>query len=196
MPRQKELAVGHVFPHKPRPESEEVRRRGVIVIIDRKPRLAAEEFYPRDVVFGREAGDLVIFKVVFFYYLHRALDVLERVRRLVVNEDAPLVDPALHKQNTGVDNRLILENVEKLKQSGEELRFRMPYIPGYNDAEAPAVRAVTEGFPLELMAYHEIGVSKYAALGMDYPCKEVIPPKKEDIADLAASLGAIFDPAM
>lgn len=109
--------------------------------------------------------------------------------------DVKGADPALHQKNTGVNNRLILENVEKLKQSGKTIRFRMPYVPGYNDAELPAVRALTEGFPLELMAYHAIGASKYAALGWDYPCADVAPPEKATMAALAARHGAIFDPA-
>ena len=109
--------------------------------------------------------------------------------------DVKGADPALHQKNTGVSNRLILENAEKLKQSGKTVRFRMPYVPGYNDAELPAVRALTAGFPLELMAYHAIGASKYAALGLDYPCAKVAPPEKADMSALAARHGAIFDPA-
>lgn len=104
-------------------------------------------------------------------------------------------DEALHKKNTGVSNRLILENAEKLKNSGVQVRFRMPFVPGYNDGELAAVRALTAGYELELMAYHEIGAAKYAALGRDYPCAEVTPPDKKEMAALAAANGAIFDPA-
>ena len=104
-------------------------------------------------------------------------------------------DEALHKKNTGVSNRRILQNAEYLKNSGTQVRFRMPYVPGYTDGELPAVRAITDGFPLEVMAYHGIGAGKYEALGIPYPCAEVVPPDKTALAARAAQFGAQFDPA-
>ena len=104
-------------------------------------------------------------------------------------------DEALHKKNTGVTNRRILQNAENLKNSGAQVRFRMPYVPGYTDGELPAVRAITDGFPLEVMAYHGIGAGKYEALGIPYPCAEVVPPDKTALAAYAAQFGAQFDPA-
>ena len=105
-------------------------------------------------------------------------------------------DENRHRKNTGVSNRLILENAEKLKRSGADIRFRMPYIPGYNDDELPAVRELAGEYPLEIMAYHEIGRGKYDALGRDYPCAGVIPPDKEKLAALAKKYGAEFSPAL
>ncbi len=105
-------------------------------------------------------------------------------------------DEEKHKKNTGVSNRLILENAEKLKKSGADIRFRMPYIPGYNDGELPAVRALAGEYPLELMAYHDIGAGKYAALGREYPCAGVAPPDKTQLAAIAKKYNAEFNPAL
>ena len=137
--------------------------------------------------------------------LHTAIETAANVPWETFERILPLTDlvlcdvkgahEALHKQNTGVSNRRILENAEKLKRSGSEIRFRMPYVPGFTDGELPAVRALTEGFPLELMAYHNIGAGKYEALGIPYPCAEVVPPDKTALAALAARSGAQFDPA-
>ncbi len=137
--------------------------------------------------------------------LHTALETAANVPWTTFERVLPLldlvlcdvkgVDPDLHKRNTGIDNRLILQNIERLKMSGVEIRFRMPYVPGLNDTEVFSVRELTRGFPLELMAYHDIGASKYEALGRKYMCGDVKPPDKNEMIKLADSLGAVFDPA-
>lgn len=104
------------------------------------------------------------------------------------------IDPALHRKNTGVDNSRILQNARSLAATGR-VRFRMPYVPGYNDGEAPAVAAFARscGAPLELMAYHAIGVGKYAALGRDYPAPDAVPPSPAFMRATAEALGAAYE---
>lgn len=104
------------------------------------------------------------------------------------------IDPALHKRNTGVDNGLILANAARLKESGKEVVFRMPYIPGYNDGELDAVRNFAGAFPLQLMPYHAIGEGKYTALGREYPAAGTQPPEPSAVAALAERYGAIYEP--
>jgi len=80
------------------------------------------------------------------------------------------IDEKKHKTNTGVSNRLILENARLSASEGALIRFRMPYIPGYNSDEASAVAELAKslGSPLELMAYHRLGEGKYKALSREY----------------------------
>lgn len=104
------------------------------------------------------------------------------------------IDPALHRRNTGVSNEVILANAERLKQSGANVVFRMPYIPGFNDGELAAVRAFTEGSPLQLMPYHDTGAGKYAALGRDYPAAAAAAPERAFMTALAEETGAIYEP--
>lgn len=104
------------------------------------------------------------------------------------------IDPALHRRNTGVSNEVILANAGRLKQSGANVVFRMPYVPGFNDGELAAVRAFTEGFPLQLMPYHATGAGKYAALGRDYPAAAAAAPTKAFMISLAEETGAIYEP--
>ena len=111
----------------------------------------------------------------------------------LVYYDIKGIDPALHQKNTGVDNGIILANAERLKKSGKEVVFRMPYIPGYNDGELAAVRAFAGEFPLQLMPYHATGESKYAALGRAYPAAGTQPPEKAFMAALAAQYRAIYE---
>ena len=126
-------------------------------------------------------------------------DVFERV--LPVTDlflfDIKGIDPALHQKNTGVSNEGILENARRLAKTGADVRFRMPYVPGYTDVEAPSVAGFARecGRPLELMAYHNIALGKYAALGRTYETAEVTPPSPEEMRRLAESLGALYDPA-
>ena len=107
------------------------------------------------------------------------------------------MDPALHRHNTGVTNGLILENARKLVGAGAKVRFRMPYVPGYNEREAPAAAAFARelGCPLELMAFHNIGAGKYAALGRNNETAAVTPPDDEEMRRVAESLGAIYEPS-
>ncbi len=107
------------------------------------------------------------------------------------------IDEANHVKNTGVSNKLILENAKKLSEKGANILFRMPYIPDFNDFEAEAVVNFAHSLnkDLELMAYHNIAVGKYSALNRCYETEKVTPPDKEFMKNLAAKLGAIYSPS-
>ena len=121
--------------------------------------------------------------------LERLLPLLDRIYY-----DIKGIDPARHERNTGVSNERILSNAERLKASGADVTFRMPYIPGFNDGELAAVKAFVGDFPLQLMPYHATGEGKYAALGRPYPAAGTVPPEREFMTALAERHGAIYDP--
>ena len=107
--------------------------------------------------------------------------------------DVKCIDESRHRELTGVSNKQILANAEKLMQSGKEVIFRMPVIPGLNDCEVERVREFTKGFVLELLAYHETGKGKYEQLNMDYTVSAA-PPAAEAMTALAEKIGAIYAP--
>ncbi len=107
--------------------------------------------------------------------------------------DIKCISSDLHRRLTGVGNERILENAALLKESGVPLRFRMPVIPTLNDGETDAVAAFAGDTPLELMAYHNTGCSKYTALGRDYALPDITPPTKEFMTELADSCGALYE---
>jgi len=88
--------------------------------------------------------------------------------------DVKIVDPALHKKYTGVDNGPILRNLEILKSMGKPFRIRIPLIPTVNDTpkNMEATAALLENAKMlekvELMRYNKAAGAKYSGVGMEY----------------------------
>lgn len=88
--------------------------------------------------------------------------------------DVKIVDPELHKKYTGVDNALILRNLEILKKMGKVFRIRVPLIPTVNDTleNMEATARLLEGAKclekVELMRYNKAAGAKYSGVGMTY----------------------------
>jgi pyruvate formate lyase activating enzyme len=80
--------------------------------------------------------------------------------------DVKLMDDARHRQNCGVSNRPILENLRALDAIHRHIWLRVPVIPGVNDDEANLVAiaklaAGTQGVrQVNLLPYHNTGVTK------------------------------------
>lgn len=80
-------------------------------------------------------------------------------------------DPVRHKEYTGVDNRLILENLRTLGKAGKPIILRCPIIPGYNDREehykgiAAMANELATVKEINIEPYHSLGDGKYAAEG-------------------------------
>lgn len=87
--------------------------------------------------------------------------------------DLKLIDPILHKKWTGVDNRLILENLKVLIEIGKDINIRVPLIKNVN-ADEKNLRATAQFIselngkkpPVNLLLYHPIGRSKYKKMGL------------------------------
>ncbi|MBE6883614.1 MAG: glycyl-radical enzyme activating protein [Ruminococcaceae bacterium] len=81
--------------------------------------------------------------------------------------DIKCLDPVLHRKGTGVDNTLILDNLERLQWAGARLIIRTPVIPHFNDGEElERIQAFChhKALPLELLPYHALGEAKGEAL--------------------------------
>ena len=81
--------------------------------------------------------------------------------------DVKALDPELHRRGTGADNLLILENLERLLQTGREVIIRTPVIPAYNDGtQLKLIKKYCSdrGLHHELLPYHAIGESKKRAI--------------------------------
>ena len=99
--------------------------------------------------------------------------------------DIKHMDSAKHKEYTGAENTLILENAKRLAQSGVELIIRTPVVPTFNDT-AEEIRAISKFAATlpgvkehHLLPYHRLGQDKYAGLDRNYALKGVEPPSAE-----------------
>jgi len=108
--------------------------------------------------------------------LHTAVDTCGLAPRDAVGAIAALadlvlydlkhMDPEAHRRHTGVDNRLILDNLRLLSASDAEVWVRVPFIPGVNDdaANLDALGAFLASLPRRhrvfLLPYHPIAEGK------------------------------------
>ncbi len=132
--------------------------------------------------------------------LHVALDTTaharwEDLRAVLEHVDLVLLDmkdmdPEKHKEFTGADNRLILENARRLRELGKPMWLRIPVVPSCN-ARLDNMQAAAEFFKdfpnlecVELLPYHRLGESKWERLGMEYKLKGTEPPSEEELAAL------------
>lgn len=88
--------------------------------------------------------------------------------------DIKCLNSERHLAYTGVDNRLILENFIRLRETFPRLKIlaRTPVIPGFNDSveEIRAIRDFVQAANVryELLPYHRLGRQKYELLGRKY----------------------------
>jgi len=94
----------------------------------------------------------------------------------------------LHKEGTGVSNKRILSNLEKLSKcfSGQIL-IRIPVIPGFNadKAEMAKIAAFLKQIhctDVELLPYHKLGENKYAAISQTTTVYAI--PSREEMDSL------------
>ena len=95
--------------------------------------------------------------------------------------------PKKHKEFTGKENGLALENAKRITT---ELIIRVPVIPGFNDTVqeitdiANFVANNTSAKEIHLLPYHRYGEGKYAALNRHYPMGDVQTPTAEKMQEL------------
>ena len=117
----------------------------------------------------------------------------ETVKEISPSVDIFLYDfkhylPKEHKRLTGVDHRLILDNLELLNRLNKPVILRCPIIPDCNDNENHAL-AVAElanrmdnVIEIHIEPYHPFGVEKYTALGMKpaYELREMMSSARSE----------------
>lgn len=108
--------------------------------------------------------------------------------------DLKHMDTEKHREGTGFGNERILENIRFVAQSGADILFRAPLIPGYNDTleNIEATAAFLKTLPekvrcYELMPYHRMAVAKYEAIGMPFLMGDLEPPTDEHLESVRAA---------
>ncbi len=82
--------------------------------------------------------------------------------------DMKAVDPLLHKQLTGQDNAMTLDNLRFLCEQGANIEVRYPLVMGYNDGECQKIGEFLKELPgitkVKVLRYHALAASRYTAL--------------------------------
>jgi pyruvate formate lyase activating enzyme len=102
--------------------------------------------------------------------------VFQKVVKVVdlVLMDIKHTDAEIHKKVTGVDNGLILKNLQYLISLNKEFYIRIPLIPGINDtrenmeAIAKLLMDAKGLIRVELLPYHRTAGAKYSMIGKEY----------------------------
>lgn len=102
--------------------------------------------------------------------------------------DLKALNAEKHRQYTGVDNGLILENLQKLSAAGAKIWLRLPLIKPVN-ASLAEIEKTGEWLTahhispaqINLIAYHDYGKDKYHQLGRAYE-NQFCSPTGEELA--------------
>jgi len=107
--------------------------------------------------------------------------------------DLKMVDAEKHKYYTGVDNRLILDNLKALAEFGSEIQVRIPLIGGVNDGDdsVAAMAACVAGLPGEkravsLLPFHDVARGKDQKLGHERDLVTLSEPSADTLQGVTA----------
>lgn len=105
--------------------------------------------------------------------------------------DVKVMDEKLHKKYTGVDNRMILENLVRLAHDGAGICVRIPTVKEVNGNEQNMKEIIAflqehdiHPTQINLLPYHDTGSGKYRKLDMAYKGTDLHAPDKEEMETL------------
>ena len=105
--------------------------------------------------------------------------------------DIKAINDDVHRANTRVSNKLILDNLAKLGRAGAKIYIRMPLIAGLNDSEEDMLKVIAflrdNSIPvlqINLLPYHELGQDKLEKLGKERHDYGFTPPSKQHLNEL------------
>lgn len=120
-----------------------------------------------------------------YFYWDNVKNIFEKLDFIFV--DIKHINSKVHKDLTGYDNELILDNIINLGKLHKEIVVRIPLIKGINDSKDNIIKTaefVHSNVPfgkIEILSYHSQGNYKYNSLGLEKYQNYYIPPDKEDI---------------
>lgn len=95
--------------------------------------------------------------------------------------DIKHIDSDMHKRLTGMGNSNVLAFAEYLDEKHIPVWIRHVVVEGYTDNKehlfklGEFIGSLSNVKALDVLPYHNMGVSKYDALGIDYPLRDVCP---------------------
>ena len=99
--------------------------------------------------------------------------------------DIKAMDEAVHIRATGQSNQMILDNLRYIDAAGKRIEVRIPYVPGFNDREIPAIaeflKTLSSLACVKVLGYHNYAEDKYRAIGMEDRFKTIPCPSDTEI---------------
>lgn len=102
--------------------------------------------------------------------------------------DIKHMNPIQHKKYTGVDNVLILKNLEAISEAGASINIRYPFMPGINtddetiNAIGKFVSKLKGITGVNILPYHTAAKGKHNRWHMDYKLPDLLPPTANQTA--------------
>ena len=100
--------------------------------------------------------------------------------------DIKHMDPMKHKEWTGKENTLMVENAMKIAKSGMcKLIIRVPVVPGFNDTEKELldIARYADSLPgvenIHILPYHNYAMGKYEGLNRPYSMGDAKIPETD-----------------
>lgn len=140
----------------------------------------------------------LLFKRLHEEGIHTALDsngklLNDEVMEVLEETDLLLLDVKhfnnqWHHTLTGLSNEGTLRVARYREETGKAMWIRYVLVPGYSDQEE-YIHQLGQYFSdfkhierIEILPYHQLGIHKWEALGMDYKLKQVAPPTAECVS--------------
>lgn len=135
---------------------------------------------------------------------HRTLDTCGFVSKSVITDsvkradlylyDVKHMDPEKHKEYTGVDNVVILENLRAILEAGAKINIRVPFMPGLNSGDenmhalgrfVQPLKGITG---VNILPYHTVAKGKHDRWHMEYKLSDLLPPTENQTRHAAGIL--------
>jgi len=104
--------------------------------------------------------------------------------------DIKLIDEEEHKKYTGSSNRVILDNLKFLAESGKNINIRVPLIPGITDTveNLTGIKNFIDRFQsiktISLLPYNEIAENKYTRLNKTFLPGTLVTQSAEQLKEI------------
>ncbi|MFZ4648199.1 MAG: pyruvate formate-lyase-activating protein [Patescibacteria group bacterium] len=101
--------------------------------------------------------------------------------------DIKQIDGKKHRELTGASNLAVIENIEEYDRLGKPFWIRYVLVSGWTDDREDLEKLgafcgkLKNLERLELLPYHELGISKYKKLGLPYKLEGVKPTTNEQL---------------
>ncbi|MHA1200052.1 MAG: glycyl-radical enzyme activating protein, partial [Candidatus Heimdallarchaeaceae archaeon] len=108
--------------------------------------------------------------------------------------DLKIINDNLHQKYTGVSNKLILENLQKLNEITKKIIIRVPIIPKITDTEenltqiSDIIKNLNSIQRVDILPYNKMGEEKYRRLNREYRTNEIVPPTEERMEEIKVFL--------